>query len=193
LADAGALMRYWFDTEFLEDGRSIDLLSIGIVAEDGRDQYWQSVECNRSRANDWVRENVLPHLEPCECMVDGFSVADEQIPVFDVAHYGHCPWRTRRGIRDALIEFVNPERYGKPEFWGYYADYDWVVVCQLFGRMVDLPRGWPMFAMDLKQLAVSLGDPRLPEEGKDEHHALADAQWNRKAWEFLCDFERARN
>jgi hypothetical protein len=30
-------MRYWLDTEFIEDGKTIDLISIGIVAEDGRE------------------------------------------------------------------------------------------------------------------------------------------------------------
>jgi hypothetical protein len=29
-------MKYYYDTEFIEDGRTIDLISIGIVAEDGR-------------------------------------------------------------------------------------------------------------------------------------------------------------
>lgn len=32
-------MRYFFDTEFHEDGQTIDLISIGIVAEDGREFY----------------------------------------------------------------------------------------------------------------------------------------------------------
>jgi hypothetical protein len=52
-------MRYWFDTEFIEDGKTIDLISIGIVAEDGRERYWESSEADHSKANDWVRENVL--------------------------------------------------------------------------------------------------------------------------------------
>lgn len=30
---------YCYDTEFLEDGRTIDLISIGIVCEDGRSPY----------------------------------------------------------------------------------------------------------------------------------------------------------
>ena len=39
----------------------------------------------------------------------------------------------------------------KPQFYGYYSDYDWVVFCWLFGKMIDLPKGFPMFAFDLKQ------------------------------------------
>lgn len=32
-------MKYFFDIEFLEDGRTIELISIGIVAEDGSEYY----------------------------------------------------------------------------------------------------------------------------------------------------------
>lgn len=35
------------------------------------------------------------------------------------------------------------------------ADYDWVVLCQLYGTMMDLPKGWPMYCRDVKQLCDS--------------------------------------
>lgn len=41
--------------------------------------------------------------------------------------------------------------YNQPEFYAYYADYDWVLFCSLFGRMIDLPKGFPMYCIDLKQ------------------------------------------
>lgn len=37
------------------------------------------------------------------------------------------------------------------EFYAYYADYDWVAFCWLFGKMMDLPKGFPMYCIDLKQ------------------------------------------
>ena len=36
-------------------------------------------------------------------------------------------------------------------FYAYYADYDWVAFCWLFGKMIDLPKGFPMYCRDLKQ------------------------------------------
>jgi hypothetical protein len=176
-------MRYFLDTEFIEDGKTIDLLSIGIVAQDGRDHYFQSVQCDRSRASDWVKANVLPHLEHIGCGRDGqLSICGfgSDIP--------SCPWRSRSAIAAELIHFCNPERYGKPEFWGYYADYDWVALCQLFGTMMDLPKGWPMYCRDLKQWCDDLGNPKLPEQGKGEHNALADARWNQESWAFLNEY-----
>jgi hypothetical protein len=158
-------MRYWFDTEFIEDGKTIDLLSIGIVAEDGRCLYLESSECNLDRASPWVRENVIPHMK------------GER-------------WN-RVAIATDVRSFMGPERYGKPEVWAYYAAYDWVALCQLFGAMVDLPKGWPMYCRDVKQLCDDLGNPKLPEQGKGEHHALADAKWTREAWEFLQSLKAA--
>lgn len=152
-------MRYWFDTEFIEDGTTIDLISIGIVAEDGRELYLESSECNLNRASDWVKENVIPHLTA--------NVWDRVAMATDIRN------------------FMDPDRYGKPEVWAYYADYDWVALCQLFGTMMDLPKGWPMYCRDVKQLCDDLGNPKLPEQTSTEHHALADARWTREAWEFL--------
>lgn len=152
--------RFWFDTEFIEDGKTIDLISIGIVAEDGRGYYAEVEECDLSRAVPWVQENVIPHL------------TGQQKP--------------REQIAREIVAFVGDT----PEFWAYYADYDWVALCQLFGRMIDLPAGWPKFCRDVKQLAVALGNPKLPEQTSTEHHALADALWTHQAWGFLIAAER---
>jgi len=56
-------MKFWLDTEFIEDGKTIDLLSIGIVREDGQEYYAVSLDADWSKAGDWVKENVLPHLD----------------------------------------------------------------------------------------------------------------------------------
>lgn len=170
-------MRYWLDTEFIEDGKTIDLISIGIVAEDGREFYTQNLDIYFDGASEWVKANVLPHLTNMEYWHhrDGDPIG----------------WFTRESIAAGVRIFCDPTKYGKPEFWGYYADYDWVVLCQLFGTMMDLPEGWPKYCRDIKQRCDDLGNPKLPEQGKGEHHALADARWNKLAWEFLRAFAPA--
>ncbi len=55
-------MRFFYDCEFIEDGRTIDLVSIGVVGEDGREFYAVSTEFDPTRAGPWVRSNVLPKL-----------------------------------------------------------------------------------------------------------------------------------
>ncbi len=171
-------MRYWFDTEFIEDGKTIDLISIGIVAEDGREFYAESLEADLSRADEWVQENVIVHLWSRQ--------ADKRTANIWSRDGGTGGLLKRRAIASDIVRFCDPQLHGKPEFWAYYADYDWVALCQLFGRMIDLPRDWPMYCRDIKQWADMLDGPALPEQGKGEHHALADARWNREAWEFLA-------
>jgi 3' exoribonuclease, RNase T-like len=151
-------MRYWFDTEFIEDGHTIDLISIGIVAEDGRTYYAESGDVVKARASQWVIDNVFPHLE------------------------GNT--KSRAQIAEEIVAFVGIDDV---EFWAYYADYDWVALCQLYGKMINLPMFWPMYCRDVKQLCDDCGNPVLP-EWKTEHHALTDAKWAKKAWEFLKKF-----
>lgn len=152
-------MRIWLDTEFIEDGKTIELISLGAVREDGARFYAESAEVDLGRASDWVRANVMPHL----------SGGEAQAPRRDIAQ---------------RFESWCGER---PEFWAYYADYDWVVLCQLYGRMIDLPKGWPKMCRDLAQLALDNGIKRLPVAKTGRHHnALDDALWCREAWEYLC-------
>lgn len=80
----------------------------------------------------------------------------------------------------------DPEIYGKPEFWGYFSDYDWVVFCQLFGTMIELPKGFPMYCRDIKQMADQMGDIRIPKPEVNIHHALADARWVKTAYDYLA-------
>lgn len=169
-------MKYFFDTEFLEDGKTIDLISIGIVREDGKEFYAVNEEANwHAIAGDqWLRENVLPHLQVIVTPVNHFHRIDRQPDE---------SWSTRAMIRDDVLAFVGSDQ--KPEFWAYFASYDWVVFCQLFGRMVDLPSHFPMFCRDLKQWADDLGNPTLPTQESGVHDALSDAQWNRDAWLIL--------
>jgi hypothetical protein len=55
--------------------------------------------------------------------------------------------------------------------------------------MIDLPEGWPMYCRDLKQYCDELGNPNLPAQDSTEHHALNDARWNRRVYEFLVSVD----
>ena len=156
-------MKFFLDTEFIEDGKTIDLISIGIVAEDGRKYYAISNEFDAFKADQWVRDNVITKLDPT------------------------LPRKSRALIAQEVLDFVGE----KPQFWGYYADYDWVVLCQLYGRMIDLPKGWPMFCMDVKQYAQYLGNPALPQKPDNLHCALDDALWTREAYWYLWSIDNS--
>ena len=126
-------MRYFLDTEFIESGpyHPVQLISIGIVAEDGREFYAQSSEFDASMASDWVKQNVLAQMDP------------------------RGEYSSLKEIGTKIRQFIGAD---KPEFWGYYADYDWVVFAQIFGSMMNLPDGFPMYCRDIKQLCDDKSD-----------------------------------
>lgn len=151
-------MKYWFDTEFIEDFGYIDLISIGIISEDNRTFYAISNEFVSVNASPWVQANVLPHLDPAST------------------------WQSREEIKKGIINFIADT---KPEFWVYNGAYDWVLFAQIFGTIQDLPKGYPWYANDLKQLAHSINITSLPSHSSTKHHALEDAKWSKLAWEYL--------
>lgn len=200
-------MRYFYDTEFIEDGRTIDLISIGIIAADGRVLYLQSSEFNHKKASPWVIENVFKNLEMCPYP---YGTSLESLPLdiqgriereLEEHKEGQCrdshqnllplcSWRNRQYIAHELHNFMDIKKYGEPELWAYYGAYDHISLCQLFGKMIDLPEGYPMYTMDIKQWCKHLGNPRLPEQAKGEHNALADAQHVKAMYEFLSEYEK---
>jgi hypothetical protein len=176
-------MRYFIDTEFLDDGKTIDLISLGIVAEDGRALYTCNLDAELHRCvhDSWMRENVMAKLPP----------------------YSDKAWMPRQGnwqvpgIHEAVLSFMlNTENMSAIdrcstydgahiEIWGYYSSYDWVAFCQIFGRMIDLPPQFPKRCRDLKQLADDIGCVEKLPKPEGAHDALVDAKWNRDYFRFL--------
>ena len=148
-------MRYFYDTEFIEDGSTIELISIGIVAEDGREYYAVSTEFDGTRAGQFVRTQVLPKLPPRESDV----------------------WKPLRQITDEVHKFLHTDGT-RPHLWAWVGDYDHVVLAQLFGEMKDLPQDMPRFTYELKQYWEFAGRPSLPAVPKGNHDALVDARHN---------------
>jgi hypothetical protein len=173
-------MRFWFDTEFLEDGNTIELISIGIVAEDGREYY--AVNANmptrRIAEHKWLRENVWVHLPLVE------STTRVEHRKLDM---GSVLVREKRTIANEVRHFLT-QHNGPVELWGYYSAYDHVVLAQLWGTMMQLPKGIPMWTNDVQQVAAAaLLYNRLPQQTGTAHNALDDARWTRDAWTFLRD------
>lgn len=157
------MTRYWMDCEFIDDGKSIDLISIGIVSEDGRELYLESANVDAGKADQWVRNNVFPYLKG-----------------------GEQRWPLK-SINVTLRDFFDIEDYGKPEIWGWCAGYDFVAFCQIFGTMMDLPAGYPHYIRDVQYILDERGikDEQLPQQEDGLHNALADARHIKRLWEYL--------
>lgn len=174
-------MRIFYDCEFIEDGHTIDLISIGMVAEDGRELYAvnRHAPWRRIKKHDWLMANVVPHLpQPHGDWI-------RQMPKSWPVDFHNPAVKAREAIRDDVRAFV--EATPDAELWAWYGAYDHVCYAQLFGKMIDLPKGFPMWTNDLKQEVERLGSPSLPKQEGAEHNALADARWVKQAYESLAD------
>jgi hypothetical protein len=155
-------MRYFYDCEFIEDGVTIEFVSIGVVDERGREFYAVSTEFDPTRAIEWVRRNVLDKLP---------APADPA-------------WRSLERIREDLLAFLT-EPGERIELWAWMSAYDHVVLAQLWGDMRALPRVIPRFTHELRQRWEDAGLPLLPAAPADQHDALADARHNLARWQVL--------
>lgn len=196
-------MRIFYDCKFLEDGHTIDLISIGMVAHTdvgeretlyavndklihkGSDPHSLYRRITRHR---WLMTNVVPNLplaarrplnqpDSTQAARGGDFWLDEESP-----HV--LPLRL---IRAQVREFVLG--WDEPELWAWYGAYDHVVLCQLFGAMIDLPEGFPMWTNDIRTLALLAGKSGrdgAPEQASPAHHALNDARHDRALYEWYA-------
>ena len=158
-------MIYYFDTEFVESGATLHPISIGIVAEDGREMYLIADNCTDARGlvgveqATWLQANVFERLRP--------------------TRYPNLRFEFVGDFKARILEFIGDD--AAPEFWAYYAAHDWVVLCNLMGGMMALPESWPRLCRDLRvELDRDPETKNVTDEGRaDEHNALADARWVR--------------
>lgn len=222
-------MKYFIDTEFIEGfhcpvfGKRrhyIDLISIGIVCEDNRTYYAISSEYNFKDASAWVKDNVITPLYLDTVHGDArnhfskdnfhkrFGITNYQIAV-DIFNFCKPVFGNEMTFSGISVNMGQLNVRSAPEFYGYFSDYDWVLFCSLFGKMIELPKGWPMYCRDLKQTldekAAIIAKQQNESGGvwdinhaltwikshalyptnKYEHNALADAKWNYELYNFL--------
>lgn len=219
-------MKYFYDTEFLEgtqDKRflgikigqtkpTIDLISIGIVCEDGRQYYAVSKDFNLREAwnrydvdeygkkHYWLRDNVLRPIYANTVNGDNRNFMDFSYSTMknilrrigksnkqiakEIKHF-----IANRGISADKEQWILDYDSKNTQLYGYYSAYDHVVFCWLFGKMIDLPKGYPMYTIDLKQMKDSIGEklsdhPSYPTNSR-KHDALRDAMFNKDLYDFL--------
>jgi hypothetical protein len=162
-------MRSWIDTEYDDSHAEVQLISLGAVAEDGREFFAISTEFDPANAKPWIKENVAPYLDPRDSPA----------------------WKPRGEMASEFLAFVGDE---PAEFWSLIATYDWYLLTRLlFGGLDNLPSNWPFECWDLHQWEWRLGNPaRPPHEGR-QHHALDDARWHRLIYESLKSHEQGNS
>jgi hypothetical protein len=206
-------MRYYYDFEFLENGSTIELISIGIVSEDDREYYAINSALNdkhgshspidaqpddglglRVSRHEWLMENVVPHL-PLRGEVQRLRTGHRPYmpPDLDLTDVRVKPkWVIANEVREFLAYGLSPsdrEGVADIELWANFGAYDHVALMQLWGPMIARPKFLPMWTHDLQHEAALLGvaGKEIPIPETDAHNALADARWNKAAHEWLTE------
>jgi hypothetical protein len=150
-------MKVFFDTEFTGLHQKTTLISIGMVAEDGRSLYCELNDFDVSQVDDWLKDNVMAHL------------------------LGTNPINTEQ-LRKAIEGFIEP--YDTVEMWSDCLAYDWVLFNQIWGHAFSIPKKIHYIPFDLCTLLKVKGiEPDINREhyagmteGSQKHNALWDAK-----------------
>ena len=181
--------KFFFDTEFHEhdvktaDGRTVrvvELISIGVVDENGKTYYAVNSEFDReaARNNYFLNTHVLDKLPP------------------------ESEWKPMAEIQKELFRFIGSQ---ESDFYYWQAPHDPLLLYELLSPVMyrdSRPRMMTQrdnvnMVINIGQIFNELGRPRdvLPKKAaaseiqKGQHNALTDAQWDKDAYYALVDYK----
>lgn len=148
-------MKVFFDTEFTGLHKDTTLISIGLIADDGKTFYAELNDYDKSQVDEWIQKNVIDNLL----------------------------FNNKDAVADTLKIWLS--QFEAVEMWSDCLSYDWVLFNDLFGHAFDIPKNVYYIPFDIcTLLALRNIDPDISREefaglevGKDrKHNALWDAQ-----------------
>lgn len=177
-------MNIFYDLQVVERGRGLamELVSIGLVREDGAEMYAINEESlSNVMKHPWLATTAMPHLP--------IRSDDAFIFEWNKDHQEYQYVLALDRIIAQVLQFITEE--GQPDLWAYYAAYKHVVLSQLFGSQAERPARMPMFTHELQQLSEERPHIFLPGVPENTHHAMADARWVRDAHQALMGGPKA--
>jgi hypothetical protein len=158
--------KIFFDTEFTGLHQDTTLISIAMVAEDGRELYCELNDYDKTQIDDWLYNNVIANL------------------------HNTNPINTLQ-LRNAIEGFIEP--YETVEIWSDCLSYDWMLFNQIWGHAFNIPEKIYYIPFDICTLFKIKGvDPDVSREeyagitsGIQKHNALWDAKVIKACYEKL--------
>ena len=183
-----AVRRVYLDTEFLPaDPTNRGLVSIGLTDDQGRSYYAvnRHMDIAAVLAIPWMVNNVVRSL-PMLREPDGEGwVAD--------LDWQHADMKSLETIRAEVAQYFADTDASETRLYAYYGGQDIGRLHMLWDNdWARMPEFIPKWFTELQGLIVDAGNPRLPEHPEGAHHALADAEHNRRIHEHLMSLDRER-
>lgn len=135
------VLRIYFDTEFTGLRKDTDLISIGLITEDGNTFYAEFTDYDRTKLNSWIIKNVVKNLEH---------------PYFNPDYENYRIEENRKLIQFHLMRWLEGVREGREvQFVSDCASYDTVLLFDLLtggGTALDLPEWISPVVFDIVHL-----------------------------------------
>lgn len=182
-------MRLFFDTEFTGLHKNTTLISIGIIAENGKSFYAELTDYDKEQVDDWIRENVIKNLKldadkfhQGSCYDMGSGIKSKEY-VKDVN-------RAIRGTKEEVAKWLKDwienafEEEDKLFMVGDVCGFDWVLFCDLFGHAFKIPEKVFYQPLDISTMMYERGidmdikrtDFISNDLVGEQHNALFDAR-----------------
>lgn len=166
-------MKVFLDSEFTGLHQGSTLISLGMIADNGKTFYAEFNDYDESQVDDWVRENVIAHLQ----------FADEDDNDF-YSVLGDYTMMKGDSSKIAVAVELWLKQFKKVELWSDCHHYDIVLFMELFGGAMNIPNNMYYIPFDISTMFKVLGiDPDVsreafidtPIEGV-KHSSLYDAK-----------------
>lgn len=129
-------MKIYFDSEFTGLIKNTDLISIGCIAENGRQFYAEFTDYNSRLIDDWLQKNVIENLLYNDR--DHFIKKEENsIFMKDI----------KPNIKNAFESFILD--MDSVTMFSDISSYDWVLFCDLWGGALNIPDKIDPFCRDI--------------------------------------------
>jgi hypothetical protein len=180
-------VKIFMDTEFTGLHKDTTLISIGLVAENGRTFYAELTDYDKSQVDDWLQVNVIDNLYLHKKLYSmkellRASVEDDHVELRENKEY------TAQTLELWFETFNEPI-----QLWSDCLSYDWVLFNDLFGHAFNIPKNVYYIPFDICTLfEIRRVDPDINREefidveieGK-KHNALYDAKVIKACYEKL--------
>ena len=117
-------MKIYFDTEFTGLHKDTTLISIGLVAEDGKTFYAELTDYDKSQCDEWIEKNVIGNLL--------LSTPTTKVTGNDWIILGD-----KELVKSYLTSWL--DQYKSVEFVSDVSHYDMVLLIDIFGHAFKLP------------------------------------------------------
>lgn len=164
-------MKLFIDSEFTGLHQGSTLISLGIVADNGKQFYAEFTDYAENQVDDWIKENVIANLQFRDMNQFEQTIGDYTLMKGDTGH-----------ISGALHDWLS--QFKKIEVWSDCHHYDMVLFMELFGGAFGLPSNVYYIPFDISTMFKVFGiDPDISREAFIDqpvdgmkHNSLYDAK-----------------